>query len=44
MKTIYQGFKKLWLKILKSYSKGKNNKAKKLEIKMIRKISQRNKT
>tara|TARA_A100000164_G_C21800839_1_gene720585 strand:- start:334 stop:465 length:132 start_codon:yes stop_codon:yes gene_type:complete len=43
MKHIYQGFKKVWLKILKSYSKGKKKKAKKLEVKMTRKISQRKK-
>tara|TARA_X000001382_G_scaffold47272_1_gene32012 strand:- start:429 stop:557 length:129 start_codon:yes stop_codon:yes gene_type:complete len=41
MKYIYQGFKKIWLKILKLYSKGKIKKAKKLEIKMTRKISQK---
>lgn len=42
MKHIYQGFKKVWLKILKLYSKGKKKKAKKLEMKMTKKISKRN--
>jgi|TARA_A100001011_G_scaffold98056_1_gene103250 hypothetical protein len=41
VKYIYEGFKKLWLKILKLYSKGKNKKAKKLEVKLNKKIAKR---
>jgi hypothetical protein len=34
-KTIEQAIKKVWLKMLKAYAKGKLNKAKRLEAKII---------
>ena len=43
VRYIYRGFKKLWLKILKLYSKGKDKKARKLEFKLNKKIAKRHK-